>query len=187
MLLVEPGPVHKAGVAARLLRWCSYLCSSLLLLLPHAAAACTFPPSFLTAALPSFRSLASLQASSLLEQRLLPLLGSIRAQLGPKGDSGSLAQLEQLVASLNQLSGMLQPPPAAQDQQALGLLQWLQSAGAMGLPAGGPAASAPSPAPSPVVRAEPAAAPAGGDSDQVQAMLQRVAGLLKLQKELGTA
>ena len=84
------------------------------------------------------------------------------------------------MSSLNQLSGMLQPPPAAQDQQALGLLQWLQSAGAMGLPAGGPAASAPSPAPSPVVRAEPAAAPAGGDSDQVQAMLQR-------QKELGTA
>ncbi|KAI7840512.1 hypothetical protein COHA_005811 [Chlorella ohadii] len=130
--------------------------------------------------------LARQEASSLLEQRLLPLLGSIRAQLGPKGDSSSLAQLEQLVASLNQLSGMLQPPPAAQDQQALGLLQWLQSAGAMGLP-GGPAASAPSPAPSPVVRAEPAAAPAGGDPDQVQAMLQRVAGLLKLQKELGTA
>lgn len=124
------------------------------------------------------------QASSLLEQRLLPLLGSIRAQLGPKGDSGSLAQLEQLVSSLNQLSGMLQPPPAAHDQQALGLLQWLQSAGAIA--AGAAPAAAPSPAPSLAAPAEPAGA-ATGDSDQVQAMLQRVAGLLKLQKELGTA
>lgn len=88
------------------------------------------------------------------------------------------------MASLNQLSGMLQPPPSAHDQQALGLLQWLQSAGAI---AGGAApAAAPSPAPSLAAPAEPAGA-ATGDSDQVQAMLQRVAGLMKLQKELGTA
>lgn len=93
------------------------------------------------------------------------------------------------MSSLHQLSDLLQPPPAAQDQRALGLLQWLQTAGAMAGGASGPAASAaaaPSPAPSPAVASELPAA-AGGNSEEVQAMLRRVAGLLKLQKELGTA
>ena len=120
------------------------------------------------------------QASTLLEQRLLPLLGSIQGQLGPRGDAARLAQLQQLVSSLNQLSGMLQPPPAAHDQQALGLLQWLQNAGALA------AAAAPGAGPP---AAQPAAQPAGGagDAEQMQAMLRRVAGLLKRQEELGAA
>lgn len=168
--LLLAGASTPAGVAGLLVQYHSLL---LLLLLS------------LITILPSCRP----QASSLLEQRLLPLLGSIRAQLGPKGDSGSLSQLEQLVSSLHQLSDLLQPPPAAQDQRALGLLQWLQTAGAMAGGVSGPAASAaaaPSPAPSPAVASELPAA-AGGNSEEVQAMLRRVAGLLKLQKELGTA
>lgn len=119
--------------------------------------------------------LARQEAASLLEQRLLPLLGSIQQQLAPRGDASSTSQLQQLLQSLNQLAGMLQPPATQQDQQALALLQWLQQAGAL---AGVAPAAAPTRAP---IRPASGAVPG---SENVQAMLHRVAGQLKRHEEL---
>ena len=118
------------------------------------------------------------EAASLLEQRLLPLLSGIQRQLVPAGDQGS--QLQHLVSSLNQLSGMLQSAPQGADTQALQLLQWLQQSGALGPggAAGGLAATPAAPSPSPT---PPAAA---DGSEQLQDALRRVAGLLKRQEEL---
>lgn len=107
------------------------------------------------------------QAATLLGQRLMPLLGGIQQQLGPSG--GQDCQLQHLLSSLSQLSEMLQAEPQGADTQALQLLQWLEQSGALGTTAAA-AAAALQPAPAPP-------APGPGDSEALQALLRRLAGL----------
>lgn len=139
------------------------------------------------------------EAAALLERQLLPLLAGIQQQLQPADESGG--QLQHLVASLNQLSGILQPLPQGADVQALELLKWLQQSGALGAAGVGvgpaPAATAslgqlldgragsvpPAAAPAAAFAQPPSSCPE--NSEQVQAVLRRVAGLLKRQEELG--
>lgn len=149
------------------------------------------------------------EAAALLQRRLLPLLSAIQEQLQPNGESSG--QVAELLSSLNQLSGMLALLPQPADQQALQLLQWLQASGALGdLPSSvslpsvtaPPNQQAPQHAPlPPVIKQEapplqappPLPAPSAAalavaratpppDKEQLQAMLERVSGLLKRQE-----
>lgn len=116
------------------------------------------------------------EAASLLEQRLMPLLGVLQQQLSPSGEQDS--QLQHLLSSLSQLSGMLQAAPQGADTQALQLLQWLQQSGALGTDTTAGALL------QPVAAAGPLASGAQSH-EQLQAMLHQVAGRLNQQQDLG--